>query len=219
MTFDVLYSKQKHFWDLVQSGKWEPYTFKFLKEMLSYDKFYIDVGAWIGPTSIYASKLCKDGIAIEPDPVAYVDLEINLKLNSISNMVSKKIAISNYNGYITLGSDGGLGKSVTRRNQKKNTFEVECFTLTEFTNFLSIEKVDVIKIDVEGEEKFILQDKPFFKKYKPIIHLSLHPHLVDNKNELLEIVKGMGEIYSNVYDCNMRKIHLDHIIPPVIIFS
>src|ERR1700687_4776653 len=36
---------------------------------------YIDVGAWIGPTLLYGCQLAKMAYGLEPDPIAFAELE------------------------------------------------------------------------------------------------------------------------------------------------
>lgn len=59
------------FWTLLQNGRWEPETFVILRRFLNHRSVYYDIGAWIGPTVLYASKISGTVCAFEPDPVAY----------------------------------------------------------------------------------------------------------------------------------------------------
>src|SRR5688500_9227826 len=69
-SFRVVPSHDPRFWKLVTAGGWEPDTFVVLNRMLSGGTPYVDCGAWIGPTVLYAA--CKGArvTAFECDPVA-----------------------------------------------------------------------------------------------------------------------------------------------------
>lgn len=60
---------------------WEITTYRWLKALLSQDVDFVDVGAWIGPFTLFASRLAGRVLAIEPDPVAFQQLLQNLSLN------------------------------------------------------------------------------------------------------------------------------------------
>ena len=52
---------------------------------------FIDVGGWIGSTSLYAAQIAKKTLILEPDPIAFKRLKGNLGLNL--NILSKKYKI------------------------------------------------------------------------------------------------------------------------------
>jgi hypothetical protein len=70
-----------NFWEMVSSNIWEPYTFDILEKFLSKQHSYLDIGAWVGPTTLFGAQLAKKCYAFEPDPVAYSALIRNLDLN------------------------------------------------------------------------------------------------------------------------------------------
>lgn len=80
-SFQVVSAHHPKLWDKVNAGVWEPDTFVVLDHMLSEGTPYVDCGAWIGPTVLYAA--CKGAAitAFECDPVAIRRLKENLALN------------------------------------------------------------------------------------------------------------------------------------------
>lgn len=68
---DKLYER---FWHVWRSGEWEPDTKAWLASVLEPGDLFVDAGAWIGPVSLWALELGAYVIAIEPDPVACVEL-------------------------------------------------------------------------------------------------------------------------------------------------
>ena len=67
------------FQDQFLSG-WEKDTLRVIRSFASPSKVLIDVGAWIGPITLYGSKLYDRVVSFEPDPVALKYLKKNLSL-------------------------------------------------------------------------------------------------------------------------------------------
>src|SRR5580692_4173846 len=79
--FEVSPANHLSFWDEVSSGTWESSTFAIFDRFLDRQHSYIDIGAWIGPTVLYGCQLAKTAYALEPDPLAYVELAQNIAVN------------------------------------------------------------------------------------------------------------------------------------------
>lgn len=200
---------QHAFWNNYENNEWEPFTFKILDNFLCQEDNYLDLGAWIGPTALYASYLCNKCFAVEPDIVAFNELLTNIDLTQQQNIVAYNCAIFNYNGLLQLGNDSGLGNSVTRLGQSQNLFEVECFKLSSFVNQYALDNIRFIKMDVEGCEEFILEDLEFFSMLKPVLYVSLHDFWFVDKASAVEKIKTIGKLYKNSYDVFLNKIDLD----------
>ena len=113
------------FWATVNDGTWEPETFRIFDRFLAKNTTFIDAGAWIGPTVLYASRLCNRCFALEPSPMSYRELVNNLEANCSYNVLALQEALWEYDGFLTLGNDGGsTGGSSTRVDSNKNNFQV-----------------------------------------------------------------------------------------------
>lgn len=168
------------FWGWVAEGRYDR-EWKVMDEYLRPEHTFLDLGAWVGSHSLYASTIAKRVVAVEPDPVAH-DI---LFCNSLDEKIEPwRFAISDHHGTITLGS-GFLGSSTTRKNpnagggigawEPGHQFEVRCNTLRNFVKAAKLEDPLFIKMDVEGSEEDILEDVEFFREHKPILHLETHP--------------------------------------------
>ena len=49
-------------------GQWEPRTFEMLARNVDRNTVYVDIGAWIGVTPMWAAQKAKAVVAVEPDP-------------------------------------------------------------------------------------------------------------------------------------------------------
>ena len=74
----------KSFWKLVNQEKWEYETFLVFDSNINEQTLFIDIGGWIGPTSLYGAQLAKKTLSLEPDPIAYRKFKENLDLNTFS---------------------------------------------------------------------------------------------------------------------------------------
>ena len=180
--FEVAPGEHLDFWTHYDTGYWEPDTLDCLARYLDREHTYIDIGAWIGPTVLYACHRAKHVYAAEPDPIAVPYLIENLRLNWFSN-------VSLYEGAIGDGSSDTmwlgappnkyLGQSVTTYTGKLQSFLARCMTLKDFFLHYSIRDCSLIKIDIEGAEAIVLPEAFPFLEYMGIpLHLSIHPELM-----------------------------------------
>ena len=77
--FQVSAGRNTAFWQEVASGAWESDTFAIFDRFLDQQHSYIDIGTWIGPTLLYGCQLARRTYGLEPDPIAFAELEANLE--------------------------------------------------------------------------------------------------------------------------------------------
>lgn len=201
------------FWQIMNEGGFEPGLFKILDHYLKPDSVYCDIGAWIGPTAIYASKLCKQVIAFEPDPKAWKYLHKNLKRNQVKNIRTHNIAIGKYNGRVKMASHGKRPgdsmSSMINISRYKKYFRAKALTWDTYVSQFNPEKIDLIKMDIEGGEVIIVPTmRAYLEQFKPVLHLSLHPAYLDRETRIERIQKVFDSLdfYREVRDENMNLI-------------
>lgn len=195
-TYNVKEDKYAGFWNLLNNNGWESGLFHILKNNLTKDSIYIDIGSWIGPTVLFASQLSNNCYAIEPDEVAFDTMKENISLNKV-NISINNMAIMDYDGEVSLGTCGEKGDSMSSVLFDKKSNKVKCNTLNTFITHHKLEKVDFIKIDTEGAESIIL---PNIKELiillgYPCINLSIHQKLFKQRNEDVENVLSFCSLY------------------------
>ena len=79
LSFVVDHNDYQEFWD--NFNNWENKDLDFVTEKAEKDKIFIDIGAWIGPYTLVAAKLCMKVFAFEPDKIAFEVLKKNIQLN------------------------------------------------------------------------------------------------------------------------------------------
>jgi len=149
-----------YFWlHNMRRGLKEPGVAEFLADQLKPGDTFIDIGAWIGPYTILASKLVgSDGhvYAFEPDPVARKALQENIELNQATNVTVLPLAVSDCSQKLLLVSSK-FGNSVSHiqtnsiNSEEEHSVEVEAVSLNTFIQEQNIKSFH-IKIDVEGAE-------------------------------------------------------------------
>lgn len=177
----------KNFWRDHYSY-WEESTFEFLQRHWNKDKTFVDIGSWIGPISLIASKYSKECVCFEPDTFAYEEFKQNIELNKIENIHLEKKAVS-IHPTIEIGCET-LGQSGTRDSCKQNVILCECISVEEILSKynLSQDNISVIKIDVEGHETELLQDSTLWKLDVPM-HISFHPGWKEDRLAFYNSVK------------------------------
>lgn len=156
----------------------EKNEFAFVKSTLKEDDIFLDLGANIGLFSLLASKCVgRNGkvVAFEPAPIIYNRLIENTQLNALKNIDARNIGLSNEKGELTFyvsenGYDAwnSFAPSTDGKLQKKILVPVS--TIDHELDQFDKTKIKLVKIDVEGWEKFVLSGGThFFKQYAPIV--------------------------------------------------
>jgi len=194
------------FWE--QYHYWEENTFKIFDKFLNKNKSFLDIGAWIGATGIYASYKCKQVVCVEPDPVAYEFLLENISLNNITNITSYNKALS-YDYDIFLSEVNFLGSSMTRCSRKDSGMRVDC---TNLDNLLLEEDFCFIKMDIEGYESECIPHMTDVLKINKIpLYISFHESFFSNNNIKVKDLILMLDFYDNIVDDNLDQIDINNI--------
>lgn len=138
-----------------------------------------DIGANVGQHSLFLHRKVDRIVAFEPSPVAAGRLRTNIERNGISNIEVHEIALSDRNRVARLGSglpgnDGS--RSLNWTLDEDDTIEVkERHAGTYLSNMRpELERVDLIKLDVEGSEKRIVEAmSEWLSLWRPIVVFEL----------------------------------------------
>jgi FkbM family methyltransferase len=176
------------------NGNWEANTFEVFNYVKNVDKKAIDIGAWIGPTSIWLSKNFKEVLAIDADLVAVEALKANLKTSECFNTQVLDKPIHSVNTKVTFGTNQydsfyqseGLGASTSQIKDGgfiDSDYTLETITLDQLNQSFPFSEVSFVKVDIEGGEELILEDLiKNAKKYNWELWISFHYDWWKDKN-------------------------------------
>jgi FkbM family methyltransferase len=180
---------------------WEPETFVILNRFLKAEEDYLDLGAWIGPTVLYAANIARHVYALEPDPVAIRMLRAHLRVNpELPNITLIEQALGDQDAEVPFGGNGDLGNSestllvrdpdygTTPTARPWGRSEQEAYrwrthphvpvpqvTMETLGRLVDLSGVRFVKMDIEGGEKYALPGVlEWAKTAKPTLYLSLH---------------------------------------------
>lgn len=143
---------------LIMHGIFAPVETEVLRRLLHPGMIFVDVGANIGYFSLIAAKeVTETGkvYAFEPDEENFALLSNNRDRNGYKNIIPVKKALSDSIGIDSfyLKKDNLCAHSLVPDRTSK-IVEVETITFDEY--FKDIQRIDVVKIDVEGAEPKVL---------------------------------------------------------------
>ena len=169
-------------WESWEKGDWQKDTLNIFDRFIHPEKDVIDMGAWIGPLSLYAATRTSGNIhSIEPDKTSYGELAQNFHLNPeySSRLFAHPVAIGAENTTATLYGRRNFGDSasslLSRTKDRGLKQEVQVQTFESFLQENNIKDVGFLKMDIEaGEFALLPAMADWLKEHKPNFHLSLH---------------------------------------------
>ncbi len=180
----------------------------------------IDAGANIGLTSIYFANKYPGAriVALEPEQSNFELLKINTA--QYPNIVPVQAALWDKNEAINL-VDPGLGKwgFMTEKNDSsksltaKHCHSVPAMTVDKIMQDYNLEKIDILKIDIEGAEKEVFGDTSSWIEKVDSIIIELHERNKEGCNRSFycgsngfDIEWKQGEnVYLSKGDCLTRR--------------
>lgn len=129
--------------------------------LLPKNPIIIDLGGHIGTFSIPTAKTFKDKCKIysfEPDNKNYELLKKNLTLNKINSVVVSNVALSDYIGEGYLKTEN-MSTDAYYLSKSKNRKNCLVSTLYNESKKYKIKEIDLLKMDIEGEEYNIFKHK------------------------------------------------------------
>jgi FkbM family methyltransferase len=178
----------------------EPSVFRAYDKYLNKQKDFLDIGAWIGPNTIYAAELSRKVIAVEPDPVAFSFLQKNVEANKFKNVILLEKAFSS-SKQVAIDPSVELGDSMTRVLDSINS-DRKTVDGVNMEELLSLGDYSLIKIDIEGYESIAIPsfEESLINAKIPML-LSLHTSFNPNRQEgHRSLVASLSKIYTHAFD-------------------
>jgi FkbM family methyltransferase len=187
----------------------EQYAYKSdKKRIVSVEKgdVVLDLGACWGDTALYfASKTGEQGKVYSfefiPDNIKIFNLNISLNPNLNKRIELIRHPVSDKSGEIIYYTDNGPGSRIEYNPFEGQTGQTTTISIDDFVKINKIERVDFIKMDIEGAEPFALIGAiGTIKRFKPKLAIAIYHSMEDFVN-IPEWISGLNLEY---------KLHLDH---------
>jgi FkbM family methyltransferase len=183
----------------------EPLATKVMSDELSRGMVVVDIGSNIGYYVTLESKMVKSEgrvVAVEPDPINFSYLLKNITLNGLNNVTVVNKAITDRDGTVKFIRRRRSNLSKVLENDQDlafsditNIIQVQAVTLDNLIEQLGLERLDLIRMDIEGYEAQIINaSENILKKYSPDLFIEIHQFLIGRKSckNLLRKINSMG---------------------------
>lgn len=213
------------------SSTWEKETTKLFEKIVKEGDVIVDMGANVGYFTLLSAKLVGEKgkvFSFEPNPKNFEYLTKNIELNGYRNIITEQKAVSDRNGktelficpydsgHHTINKADGIEAYRQGRKGKTYSIETETVRLDDYVRN-RIEKIDVIKIDIEGAEALAFSGmKETLNKNKNIkIFLEFFPLLIEkmgnSPKEFIGLLLRDFNVFVIGHDYSMKKINQEFI--------
>lgn len=144
---------------------------RFCRENLTRDSVVFDIGANIGLTSCIFNQHAGRVYAFEPNPAVFPLLQKNVETNRLQNVSVHNMAIGATTGTTHFAGESAFGymtKDVAAP-------AVQIDTVDRLVSEFGLDRLDLLKIDVEGFEPDVLAGaRSTIKRFNPTIYMELN---------------------------------------------
>ncbi len=188
---------------IVQKRFFELHYLNAVKKLIINPTCIIDVGANIGNHSIFFKKCWPRAAVYSFEPQVYIfdQLERNLEINGLPLDGCFNVAVGNKKGRGKVVFDGRIQKNMgATRIDYDDSGSFYVISLDEFIKNHPHEKIDLIKIDVEGFELKVLDGmRQLIEIYKPLIWIEV---LDNNKDAALLMFEQLNLEFVDCFPFN-----------------
>jgi FkbM family methyltransferase len=188
-------------------GAFEPRKFKLIERLLPRGGVFLDLGGNKGDFSLFAASIVGPQgkvICFEPHPDNITCIRLSAEKNGFNNIVVREACVSESIGSTKLYIGRASGWH-TMFSTKGGSDYIARDTLTIDSVTGSLNRVDVIKIDIEGAEVLALRAaKNTLMNFRPTIALDVHRRIIGDEGiaEILEL--GRSWNYSAFEDRTLQ---------------
>lgn len=174
--------------NILQNKYYEPHIQNLLNLFISPLDCCVDIGANFGQHTVAMSLLANKVVSIEASPNNFINLKETIELNKLNNVIPINRGVFNKKGKLTFShkeenaacsffSDTGF------RQGNEDILDVEIGALSYILedNEVFWDRIDFMKIDIEGSELFALQGmEDILKEQSPKILIELNKYTCQN---------------------------------------
>ena len=196
---DVPYSR------LLFTHVYEQGTTEFIQQFLHQDDVIFDIGANIGYITLLAATSAEAGkvYSFEPLPKTFERLAQNVGFNPhLDNITILNRAVSDENGHVILNSFENLHhghSSISKLDRNDHVeYRVASTTIDNFVDEMNLQRLDFMKIDVEGAERLVFAGaKNTLANLEPTVLIEMNEETANANgfqcHELLEFLSSIDD--------------------------
>jgi FkbM family methyltransferase len=201
---------QQHIYFL---GSWDKRGMNFLKKNLEPGYVFFDIGANIGAYSLVASKIVgQEGKvhSFEPVSAVFERFQENIKLNNITNITANRNAVYQSSQilelFVSSKENAGMSSIYHHDTESGKVEKVEAVAIDDYVIKNNIQRIDLIKIDIEGAELFALKGMTnSLKRFRPGIIIEISDDVIKNtglgSDEVPELMKSLNYEMKRIFPC------------------
>jgi FkbM family methyltransferase len=193
---DECHAMPKVRWKRFERGVVMPEVQRVMDEKLEKGDTFLDIGAMTGDTTFYAHSIIGDEgeiHSIEADPFWIPILISNIENNKLENVTIGKFAVGKKNTTMSAKKAVG-GGSEKLENSQKHTQNIGVTKLDDYVSNEGI-KPNLIKIDVDGKEKNVIEGgEEVIKEFPTVIEIHREFEVEGRDNLLKDIFQFSEEV-------------------------
>lgn len=176
-------------------------------------KTVVDAGAFIGLVSLRLASRYPDAriIAVEPNPGILGYLKLNIEVNGLSNRIiveEAALADRSGQGVLFVPRDSPVNASLSREyasrygGENLDVVSVRMKTLSDLVDEYKLDRIDILKLDIEGEESNVIQHiiaSSILDRIR-IGNIIIEAHGEDESITLASLLRSRG------YSCDSRRL-------------
>lgn len=145
------------------------WSHSYIPHLIRPDGVVIDLGFYGGGFAARVASRCRRVVAFEPDP------RCQTVPVALTNVLVIPKAIGRTNGLRKLSVNTDRCSSFHHFDAASREFEVETVTLADALRLVASERIDLVKMDIEGEELAVLSSAPA-SAFERVVQLTVEFH-------------------------------------------
>jgi FkbM family methyltransferase len=199
-------------------GVFEPHMVALFDTLVKPTDTVLDVGANIGCTTILFGSRAQRVLSFEPSPTTFAFLRKNVEAAGLQNVMLENVGLGKSAGRFELTSsvDNRSGGFVSNKMQASKDHRIEAIEIAQGDSFLQargIERVDFVKIDVEGFERDVIEGlHETIAASRPVVTLELNHWCLNvlqrtSVPDFLDFLRGVFPYLYAVDPDDIRNLH------------
>ena len=206
---------------IIRYGLYEPNTLQLMRSLLAPGDIMVDLGAHVGQFGLHAAQCVgPDGrvVVVEPNPETYQRLLRNIQLNRFNHISAVLGAVANKSGVSRMVVPYDIHTSATFISASAvgaRAFNVLTMPLQPMLQDLHIDRITVLKMDVEGCESFVLDSLDLDSSLRPrhIVFEYNPPFLERQGTKPLSLLDRLRDAAYELRDVRGQPlVHLDDLL-------